>query len=618
MPSPSSDPPRSTARTSSPSGRATDAASADRQTWVELLRHLRRTQPDLCRQWFDNLDCIGFSSGVLQVRAATDVHRDYLQRSCGNAFADAARAVTGLLVSIRFLGPNDSVAAPPPPLPRAVSLTTTPASIVMQAAPVAAVGSGNDSLSRGQSVSHPATQNPGYNGSVNQPNQFNQSYQTHQGAPAHSNYGHTTRHDDGGHSANTPQRSTPAGGNQNSGGSGGSYANGGHSGHGNHGGHDESDNNSPTASAVMAELLGPGAGLANPGYRPVLDVYTDGLTINPDNSFENFVVGPETRFAHAAALAVSNGSGAQYNPLFLHAAVGLGKTHLLQAIVLATKARKPDSVIYYTSCDGFMTQFMDAVQAGMMAQFRNKFRHVDMLLVDDIHFLTGRGRLQEEFFHTFNALHQAGKQLVLSSDAAPDDIPDLEQRLVSRFNWGLVVKLDPPMFETREAIVKTKARLRGVHLPDEVASFIARRIESNIRELEGALTKLQVMADVERREIDMPLARMALSDGDSNRIEPKVQMRSIIELVTDYFGVTEPDLVSKRRHRSITQPRQVCMFLARHHTRFSLEEIGGHFGNRDHTTVMHAVKTIEDRCQTEEDFGKVVKQLEERLKSPRG
>ena len=606
MPSPSSDSPRPTARSSSPSGRATDAASADRQTWVELLKHLRRTQPDLCRQWFDNLECIGFSSGVLQVRAATDVHRDYLQRSCGNAFADAARAVTGLLVSIRFLGPNDSVAAPPPPLPRAVSLTSAPTPVVVQAPPPATVTAGQDSGGRGQSAGHLTAQNLGHNGSGGQSHQSHQSHQAHQshqsqsGPQAHPSHGQPARQGEGAHQASTSQRSGPSGGHQG------------------HGGYDDSDNNSPTASAVMAELLGPGAGLASPGYRPVLDVYTDGLTINPDNSFENFVVGPETRFAHAAALAVANGAGAQYNPLFLHAAVGLGKTHLLQAIVLATKARKADSVIYYTSCDGFMTQFMDAVQAGMMAQFRNKFRHVDMLLVDDIHFLTGRGRLQEEFFHTFNALHQAGKQLVLSSDAAPDDIPDLEQRLVSRFNWGLVVKLEPPMFETREAIVKTKARLRGVHLPEEVASFIARRIESNIRELEGALTKLQVMADVERREIDMPLARMALSDGDNNRIEPKVQMRSIIELVTDYFGVTEPDLVSKRRHRSITQPRQVCMFLARHHTRFSLEEIGGHFGNRDHTTVMHAVKTIEERCQTEEDFGKVVKQLEERLKSPRG
>ncbi len=567
---PTFDSSRPQARPLSVTSRPADAAAADRQTWAGVLKHLRRAHPELCRQWFDNLEPIGFSSGVMQVRASSDVHRDYLQRSCINAFADAARAVTGLLVSVRFLGPSDD-SNPLAHVPaRAVSLTA-PAAAPAAATPAPAVAA----------LAANGHANPAPAGTA-QPHQRAVSLTAPAAAPAAQ------------HQQATPlpaQNVEPAAG--------------------------DNEPSPASASAVMAELLGPGASASGHHPRPALDVYTDGLTLNPDNSFENFVVGPETRFAHAAALAVAGGVGGQYNPLFLHSAVGLGKTHLLQAVVLAFKARRPEALVYYTSCEGFMTQFMDAVQAGMMAQFRNKFRHVDMLLIDDIHFLAKRERTQEEFFHTFNALHQAGKQLVLSSDAAPSEIPELEARLVSRFNWGLVVKLDAPSFETREAIVKTKARMRGVILKDEVAGYIAGRIDSNIRELEGALTKLQVMADVERREIDLPLARAALGEGETNRIEPKVQMRTIIELVTDFFGVSEADLVSKRRHRSITQPRQVCMYLAREHTRFSLEEIGGHFGDRDHTTVMHAVSTVKGRCDTAADFKQTVKALEDRLKGVR-
>lgn len=590
-------------------GRPLDAKAADMKTWSELMKYLRRAYPDQCRQWFDELTPLGFHSGVMLVRASSDTHRDYLQRTCINAFVDAARAVTELLVSVRFLGPNDE-AAPPPPVRTLAKPLNAPAAVnhvvinTTGALPTAqhlamqsAQAQANHNIQQNvqAAAQHAAA---GYTQPQQQPQPRHQSPDTN-----HPN--------SAGRAAMLPDQLI------------------------------EVESATPSASAVLEELLGAtasvprsspsgsgtswgmssggqGAGMSFGGgssMRPLMsEVYTDGLTINPDNSFENFVQGPENRFALAAAKAVASGAGGQYNPLFLQAAVGLGKTHLLQAIVLGVKARRPDALVYCTSCEGFMSQFMDAVQAGVMAQFRTKFRHVDVLLIDDIHYLAKRERTQEEFFHTFNALHQAGKQIVLSSDAAPSEIPELEARLVSRFNCGLVAKLEPPTFETREQIVRAKAALRGVTIKEDVAAYVASVIDGNIRDLEGALTKLQVMADVDRREIDVALARQALGSADQIRPEPRVQMRGIIDLVTDYFGVTEADLVSKRRHRSVTQPRQLCMFLARHNTHFSLQEIGQQFGDRDHTTVMHAVRTIEDRCGLDAEFKQTVRLLEERLK----
>jgi chromosomal replication initiator protein len=341
---------------------------------------------------------------------------------------------------------------------------------------------------------------------------------------------------------------------------------------------------------------------------------TDELVINPDYDFENFVLGPNNRLAHAAALAVAANPGRAYNPYFVHGDVGLGKTHLLQAICLKVLEADPGARIYYTSCEGFMTQFFDAVQAGEMAAFRHRFRDVDMLVIDDVHFLAKRDRTQEEFFHTFNSLYQAHKQIVLSSDAPPEEIPDLEDRLVSRFKWGLVTVISAPDYETRIEILKNKARLRGLDLPPEVAAFIATRIDTNIRELEGAVVKLQVLASVERKPIDLGLAAQALGEP-AGKGERQLQIQTIIAVVTDFYGVKITDLQSKRRQRSIALPRQVCMYLARKHTRYSLEEIGGYFGGRDHTTVMHAVKTIEGRCEVDPEFGKIVTSLELQLRT---
>jgi chromosomal replication initiator protein len=340
----------------------------------------------------------------------------------------------------------------------------------------------------------------------------------------------------------------------------------------------------------------------------------DSLVVNPDYNFRNFVVGPGNRMAHAAAMAIAANPGRVYNPFFVHAGVGLGKTHLLQAICLQIAEASPEARMYYTSCEGFVTQFFESVQHGEMADFRHRFRDVDVLVIDDIHFLAKRESSQEEFFNTFNALFQARKQIILSCDAPPEDIPELEERLVSRFKWGLVTKIEPPIFETRASILKTKAAIRGLTLPDDVACFIASRINTNIRELEGAIVKLHIQSTVEGRPIDLALAKEALGD---HAAEPKGEptLDAVIGAVTEFYNVRVAELQSKGRQRSIVLPRQVCMYLARKCTHRSLAEIGGFLGGRDHTTVMHAVDTIERKRRTQDDFDHIVRSLEERIRA---
>ena len=243
-----------------------------------------------------------------------------------------------------------------------------------------------------------------------------------------------------------------------------------------------------------------------------------------------------------------------------------------------------------------------------MGEFRHRYRHVDILLIDDIHFLAGRERTQEEFFHTFNELHQSGRQIVLSSDAAPAEIPQLEERLVSRFQSGLVAHITKPDYETRVAIVRAKAQLRGLELANDVVSLIASKIESNARELEGAITTLQGHSALQNRAIDTALVREVLGDIEGGVAQ--VTLQHIIDAVTRYYNVKLSDLQSKRRHKSITGPRQVCMWLARRHTRFSLEETGGYFGRRDHASVMHSILTVDDRIEIDTAFKREVDQIE--------
>ena len=328
------------------------------------------------------------------------------------------------------------------------------------------------------------------------------------------------------------------------------------------------------------------------------------MLISPDYNFDGFVIGPGNRLAHAAATAVSNKPGRAYNPLFIHGGVGLGKTHLLQSICQTAMSIHQSMRIYYVSCTGFMTQFLEAVQAGEMSSFRNRFRSFDMLVIDDIHDLSKRDQTQEEFFHTFNTLFQSGKQVVLSSDAAPNEIPFLEERLVSRFSCGLVACVESPGFETRVAIIKKKASIRHIEIPDDVASYIATKLDSNIRQLEGAITKLQSISLLDNSVIDLQMARGAIGNELSGDRPKHVSIQDVFDSVTVFYDAKLSDLLSKKRHKSITVPRQVGMWLARKYTRFSLEEIGGYFGGRDHTTVMHAVKTVEQKKAADELFSR--------------
>jgi len=343
----------------------------------------------------------------------------------------------------------------------------------------------------------------------------------------------------------------------------------------------------------------------------------DDMLISPDYSFDTFVIGPGNRLAHAAAVAVAAKPGKAYNPFFIHGGVGLGKTHLLQAICQATMRLHQGIRIHYVSCNAFMTQFIDAVQAGVMNDFRSRYRHVDVLVVDDIHDLSKRDRTQEEFFHTFNALFQAGKQIVLSSDAAPAEIPSIEERLVSRFNCGLVAEMEKPCFETRVEIIKRKSAMRNLVVPDEVANYVAARIDSNIRELEGAINKIQSLADLANTPIDLELAKQAVGDRMSVAgSAPTIQM--ILETISAYYDVRLTELLSKRRSKSIAHPRQVGMWLARKYTRYSLEEIGGYYGGRDHTTVMHAIKQIELKRHADAAIDREVTRLEDLLTDGEG
>ena len=401
----------------------------DRRIWDGCIVHVRKHHPAISRQWFEELEAVSLDGGVLFVHTEQPVHLRYLQRECMEVFNDAAQAVTGRLISVRFINKNDK-------------------------GPAATIEVKNNS-----------------NGSTRSP------------APA-------------------------------------------------------VDHGDTTWGAMY-----------------------DDMVINPDYTFENFVQGPNNRLAHAAAIAVAEQPGTSYNPYFVYGGIGYGKTHLLQAICQSVLQVKPNTRIYYVSCEGFATQLMEAVQAGQMSDFRHRFRDIDILVVDDIHFLGGHEQTQEEFFHTFNTLYQSRKQIVLSSDAAPNEIPDIEERLTSRFNQGMVAQLESPSWETRQYILKTKAQLRNIKLPDDVASYLAHKIDRNIRELEGALTQVQGLAMIANRPIDMELAHQAVS-GSCNSKHTTVSIQGIINVVARHYNVKQSDLFSHKRHQSVSFPRHVAMYLA--------------------------------------------------------
>ncbi len=352
-----------------------------------------------------------------------------------------------------------------------------------------------------------------------------------------------------------------------------------------------------------------------PEHAPAVGALPPALThirLIPDYTFDQFVVGPSNRLAHAACAAVCNQLGTLYNPLFLHGATGLGKTHLLQATCVETLRRDPNLQAIYVTCETFVNDLVQAIASGQVQAFRERARQADLFVIDDIQFLANRESSQEELFHTFNVLHQSGKQIVLSADSPPGEIPTLEDRLISRFNWGLVVQIDPPSRETRQAILHKKARLRGVEIPDEVIDVIAEHVEANIRLLEGALTKLITVTQIGGKPLNVQTAREVLTNYGGREQRP-LRIAEILEAVSDHFGVRLQDLLSRKRSRSISHPRQVAMYLARKLTPLSLEEIGMHFGGRDHSTVLHAERSIENSRSSDHDLAHQLTHLTGRL-----
>ncbi len=434
-----------------------------------IVAYLRKHKPEICRHWFDDIEPVGIASGTVHLLVREPVQLRFLQRSGVQPFTEAVQAITGRLLTVRFVDEDEAnrlLAAPGPSAP-------------------------------------------------------------------------------------------------------------------------------PRA--------------ADPEPRP------DEPVLSPDCTFEHFIVGPSNSLAHAAAVAVAEKPGAAYNPLFIHSGVGLGKTHLLSAICERWLRTMPDARIVYLSCNDFMERFTECVQRSQMTEFRNQFRSADFLIVDDIHDLSRNSQSQEEFFHTFNSLHQSNKQVVLSSDAKPEEIPDLEERLVSRFKCGLVAQIGKPCFETRKRIVRSKAAIRNLALPEDVVELIADVRQASIRELEGALSTLHLHATSQKRPIDHSLALAALGDGAPVPGARAVTIHDILETVANYYDLRLGDLTGRARPRSVVIPRQVVMHLAKKHTHLSFADIGGFSGGRDHTTVLHGHRTVIERLLSDTDLSRAVDRIEERL-----
>ena len=329
-------------------------------------------------------------------------------------------------------------------------------------------------------------------------------------------------------------------------------------------------------------------------------------TLNPKYTFDTFVVGNNNRFAHAAALAVAEAPATSYNPLFIYGGVGLGKTHLMHAIGNAILRKNKNASILYVTSEKFTNQLINAIKDNTSAQFRDKYRNIDVLLIDDIQFIAGKERIQEEFFHTFNTLHESGKQIILSSDRPPKDIQLLEDRLKSRFEWGLIADISNPDYETRLAILRKKAQLDNIIIDDEILSNIANRIDSNIRELEGTLNKLIAKSSLTNSPITMEMAERAINDIVAQQ---ENSAEFIQETVAKYFNINAKDLRGSKRSNDIAFPRQIAMYLCRNVAQMSLPQIGKDFGKRDHTTVMHACTKIENEIKENQNTKLIVESV---------
>jgi chromosomal replication initiator protein len=348
--------------------------------------------------------------------------------------------------------------------------------------------------------------------------------------------------------------------------------------------------------------------LSNFGIAKLIEIEPVELPLNPKYTFDTFVVGSCNQFAHAAALAVVDMPSKTYNPLYIYGGVGLGKTHLMHAIGHLIKVRNNNLRLTYISSEKFMNELINAIRYDKTITFREKYRNIDVLLMDDIQFLAGKERTQEEFFHTFNALYDAQKQIVISSDCPPREIPTLEERLHSRFEWGLIADIQPPDLETKVAILKRKAEIEKIDLPDNVALFIASKIKSNIRELEGSLVRLVAYASLKGLSIGLDLAQEVLKNIIDEEIEG-VSIELIQRTVASHYGLKVGDLKSKNNSRSIAVPRQVAMYLCKTLTKASLPEIGREFGGKHHTTVLHSINKISELFEKDMVFHRLINNL---------
>jgi chromosomal replication initiator protein len=336
--------------------------------------------------------------------------------------------------------------------------------------------------------------------------------------------------------------------------------------------------------------------------------------LNSKYSFESFVVGDSNRFAHAASLAAAEAPGKAYNPLFIYGGVGLGKTHLMHAIGQFVLKNHSDYRVVYVSSEKFTNELINAIRFNRTSQFRDTYRNnVDLLLVDDIQFFAGKESTQEEFFHTFNTLYESGRQIVISSDRPPKEIPTLEDRLRSRFEWGLITDIQAPALETRIAILRKKASIEGWHLPNDVVVNVAERINSNIRELEGALIRIIAFASFHNKQITLDLANEVLKDVISSSSSKRLSIPLIQQSVAEFFNIEIEDLKAQRRTKNITFPRQIAMYLVRELTDYSLPKIGEEFGGRDHTTVIHSYEKIQELIKSDPEVDRIIKNLIHKL-----
>ncbi|NLJ58217.1 MAG: chromosomal replication initiator protein DnaA [Tissierellia bacterium] len=356
----------------------------------------------------------------------------------------------------------------------------------------------------------------------------------------------------------------------------------------------------------------PGENIDKDGRKDTSIDETDSLDnnrkLNPKYKFDNFIIGNSNRFAHAASLAVAETPSTAYNPLFIYGGVGLGKTHLMHAIGHYILDNNPDSYVLYVTSEKFTNDLINSIKDGTNEEFRNTYRKADVLLVDDIQFIAGKESTQEEFFHTFNALHGANKQIIVSSDNPPSEIPTLEDRLKSRFEWGLIADIQPPDYETRTAILRKKAEAENYNIPDDVIAYIAQNIQSNIRKLEGALIRIYAYASLtNKKEVTLELAQEALKHLISKN--KKASITDIKEVVANYYNLSIDELVSKKKTKNIAHPRQIAMYIARKLTDLSLPKIGDEFGGRDHSTVLHAYNKIENDMENSQELKKNIDDL---------